>query len=699
LSKEQTGRIMTMTNRAFRSIRVHVHWLAYALIIGIGCTMFNSSWSRRQQQLWTDMQEAAHDAAREVGLSTRSARDMVGMLQGVANALFQQDGLDLSEESRRALVPRQDKPGITVLFPRPRAVDTQVRNTNYHSLSPAFSMLGQVPPPGSDASREIGVALLLGPALIRAKSSQTAAAAIYYLSGRGFHIIYPPDPADDVQLFSPELLQKTPYRNGLPEHNANRLPVWSEAYDDPKGNGLISTLSIPVDDAKGNYRGVMAMDFALDTLSQFVRRPALGIGTAFIIDENGNILAHPTLVREASGKAPTLAQVERQTGIIGEWSSLRTMPASNRKTLSREFALAYDIEAAPWRYLFVVERNQLRWNALKGMYGEAITMLGLLMLILYIESRRRAAVVTLRRKAAEDILYAAPAPIAVVLQSDFSIMLANNALLRLFITNEQFPPEQARANAHIQIHGLLKSLSKQGNMYPSNLTEACLKRADGSALWILACCVPLVHEDKSAWLCSLTEVTALKQAQEQLKILATTDSLTGALNRRAIVARGHDEIKHTKRSGLGFAVLLLDIDHFKHINDTHGHPAGDRVLQAVAKTIQAMLRETDAFGRWGGEEFIGLLHETEMEGLLSAAERIRHAIEELSVASDTGNSIRLTVSIGAAAWLHQGDTLNAIISRCDTALYAAKGAGRNKVCAATDSQTACFTNSGIDHLV
>ncbi len=676
----------------FRSFRVKAHWLTYLIALSVALAAFAVAWTVRKEQLWSAMQDAAHDAAREVGLSTRSARDSVYMLQGVANGLFQQHAIDLSPANQSAIVERLDMPGTWVMLPTEHPAHMVVRSSiSNRFTSPSFSMVGARPVSGSEIGREIEVALTLSPALIRARQTQSAASAVYYLSGYSFQLIYPPA-NDDIQMFAPAMLKGPIYQGGLPENNPSRTPFWSDAYDDPKGNGLISTLSIPVDDALGDYRGVAAMDFQLDSLSQFVRRPALAIGTAFVLDEHSHVFAHPTMVGGASDHVPLLAEVAKKAGATGDWAALRMAPSNNRQELGNEIAIAYDIESTPWRYVLVVDRRDLGWAALRHMPFEAAGIVALMIILSYAEKRRREAVVSLRRKAAEDVLRAAPAPVAVLRQSDLSVMLANEALLHLFgvsvgVASSASAPSTTSAllqTAHLQLQQLMLQLSKQGLMQAAaTLAEVPLHRADATLFWVLVRCVAMVHEDRPAWLCSLTDVTALKQAKDQLETLATTDPLTGALNRRAVTARAGIELRRASRTAAGFAALLLDIDHFKKVNDNFGHSTGDRVLQAVSLACQSVLRDVDVFGRWGGEEFIALLPDTELEGAETAAERIRLVIEHLVLEADDGAAIRTTVSIGVSVWLHNGDTLEALLMRGDAALYQAKGTGRNRVCIAS----------------
>ncbi|HVV49419.1 MAG TPA: GGDEF domain-containing response regulator [Polyangia bacterium] len=168
---------------------------------------------------------------------------------------------------------------------------------------------------------------------------------------------------------------------------------------------------------------------------------------------------------------------------------------------------------------------------------------------------------------------------------------------------------------------------------------------------------------------------------EESARLATTDALTGLMNRRAFTARLGDEIARSQRFGYPLSVLLLDVDHFKAINDRRGHPAGDAVLAAMGRLLGKSVRQIDATGRWGGEEFVVALTGTEEAGGLVAAERIRGAIAAMKVASPAGELLEVTASIGLATY-QPGDQLDSLIDRADRAMYSAKTSGRNRVATA-----------------
>lgn len=167
-------------------------------------------------------------------------------------------------------------------------------------------------------------------------------------------------------------------------------------------------------------------------------------------------------------------------------------------------------------------------------------------------------------------------------------------------------------------------------------------------------------------------------AQRKLRQMATTDSLTGLFNRRHMAYLAEKELSRFQRSGHPVSFLLLDVDHFKTINDRHGHEVGDRVLSAVADLIRGELRTQDLIGRWGGEEFLAILPDTDAAKAQASAERIRNAFLSRNWNPITGEDLNVTISIGVSE-LRAGDDLSTAVSRADMALYKGKTGGRNRV--------------------
>ena len=171
-----------------------------------------------------------------------------------------------------------------------------------------------------------------------------------------------------------------------------------------------------------------------------------------------------------------------------------------------------------------------------------------------------------------------------------------------------------------------------------------------------------------------------------LEASANTDPLTGVSNRRHFMERANEEVRRAKRLSGSLVFLMMDIDFFKKINDKYGHPAGDKVIKALATTSKRQIREIDLLGRLGGEEFAVLLVDTDLKNGKLVAERIRAAIEQERV-MDAGPEMRFTVSVGVAVL--QGDCdIDTLLLRADEGLYRAKKKGRNRVCYSVGSRNA-----------
>ena len=175
--------------------------------------------------------------------------------------------------------------------------------------------------------------------------------------------------------------------------------------------------------------------------------------------------------------------------------------------------------------------------------------------------------------------------------------------------------------------------------------------------------------------------TELSRANEILKEMAIRDSLTGLFNHRYFQEALSVEVLRSRRHKRNFALMMIDVDHFKNFNDTNGHPEGDELLRLIAKIFTQRLRGSDIVARYGGEEFVIILNETERDNALLVAEKIREQIEGNNFKGrESQPSGRVTVSIGIAEYPDNGEDPSALLKYADEAMYKAKERGRNKVC-------------------
>lgn len=203
-------------------------------------------------------------------------------------------------------------------------------------------------------------------------------------------------------------------------------------------------------------------------------------------------------------------------------------------------------------------------------------------------------------------------------------------------------------------------------------------RKDGSEFVTSTVILKVSDGSKRFYAAIVSDISENKRTEEELLRLAATDPLTGAFNRREFTALAEQESLRSHRYGRPLSILMLDLDHFKKLNDTYGHAAGDLALQRFTTVCCNTLRNIDIFGRWGGEEFVALLPETDTDGAAVIAERLRKAISE-NVLVYENHRITFTVSIGIAQYKDSETAIDAPLGRADSAVYDAKKAGRNRI--------------------
>jgi two-component system chemotaxis response regulator CheY len=185
--------------------------------------------------------------------------------------------------------------------------------------------------------------------------------------------------------------------------------------------------------------------------------------------------------------------------------------------------------------------------------------------------------------------------------------------------------------------------------------------------------------DRNELMARLAIGERILKLEERLELMATHDTLTNLLNRRALYAGAMTELNRSIRENSPLSLIMLDIDHFKSVNDAYGHPAGDKALCLVAETLLQNKRDYDLVGRWGGEEFLALLPKTSLADARTIAERFRAGIEAAGLQMPDGGTVKITVSLGVSSTATGSFDIEALIHQADKALYQAKNSGRNRV--------------------
>jgi urea transport system substrate-binding protein len=280
--------------------------------------------------------------------------------------------------------------------------------------------------------------------------------------------------------------------------------------------------------------------------------------------------------------------------------------------------------------------------------------------------------------AQRDLLDALPTPL-IVLGLDGSVRYRSTSTHDYF--GATIAPQHLRALLDIADHIPFQQFRSSQTTLP----EIALNDNYGRRRNLTVSARRMVFAGEEAYLLSFSDVTHVREVEAQLRLLntelhrlATTDPLTGLTNRREFLSAVHNELRRMQRHARPAAVFMLDIDHFKRLNDLYGHDVGDRALVEVARQVRQMLRSHDVFARLGGEEFAAFLPETDIDSALQTAERVRASVAALRLTVDH-QPIGFTCSIGVTILDPLADTPESALKRADAALYAAKAEGRDRV--------------------
>ncbi|GHD57236.1 sensor domain-containing diguanylate cyclase [Jeongeupia chitinilytica] len=331
-----------------------------------------------------------------------------------------------------------------------------------------------------------------------------------------------------------------------------------------------------------------------------------------------------------------------------------------------------------------------RWHAETRYYligGALLMAMALLMAYFFWQSRQLSTHLRSKEKRLDasesrfrQMIETTPVALVLSRPGDHFITYINQQASQMFA----LPQATALSMRVFQLYqdrlDFLNQLENVRQSQPVRNLEVRLRRSNGETFWGHLSMSLAQGSAGTTLLIGISDITEHKALESELQRRATTDGLSGLANRAHFMDVSNHELIRAQRYGRPLTLMMIDIDHFKRINDAYGHDAGDAAIRAIAALCRSTLRDADVIGRLGGEEFAALLPETPMPMALLVAERLRARIEAHELVIPSGETIRFTASIGITP-LEPGDTLiDPLLKRADLALYDAKHAGRNRVC-------------------
>jgi diguanylate cyclase (GGDEF)-like protein/PAS domain S-box-containing protein len=286
------------------------------------------------------------------------------------------------------------------------------------------------------------------------------------------------------------------------------------------------------------------------------------------------------------------------------------------------------------------------------------------------------------RHTLQRMLLSVPVPLLVVSKIEGRLVHANQAAIEFLGGHPDQIGMHFLSDLRADLSQPVRSL--EATEEAPQRFEGIIRTVDGSTRNVLVVARVLKLDAVDNVLVAMIDITDRKLLERRLERLAATDALTGLANRAGFFAAAQQEFASPERQDRQPALLMVDLDHFKQINDTYGHETGDAVLRSFARLCRRLFRSRDIIGRIGGEEFAILLPQTNLESALARAERLRQGAEKLRFRG-RASELRVTTSIGVAQILPEEGTVDAALSRADRALYRAKRAGRNRIAGAGEA--------------
>ncbi|WLQ11740.1 EAL domain-containing protein [Hahella aquimaris] len=641
--------------------------LAALLIILVACViLILLDYRERTRNYYQSMQVELQQTQKNVSASTRRIMEHIAILRRTAESYLlsnHEDHLYSELSANLAYDPTRNLFAMDTL--QPPFTTSQVGN---------LTGLGDIQGRQPNYYREMEMALALTPIFRATKENLPESNWVYYISQNRFLYIAPWIESDKF-AYTNESLSLEFFTLALPYHNPERTPFWTRVYVDEFGEGLMVTAAAPIY-ASDVFNGAVAIDITLDVLKGFVRNPNLSAGELFIVNQSHQLLAHPTLTSSHANTAATFPEA-LPNGVDNFISHPKDIPTDTFLEIKGYALIRTNIDETPWHLLLSVEQSAIRYAIIEQMTPELALAALIVLFAAFIQryfltagqlerSQRRYrqmfehcdAVQIILDPQNNKVIDANPAA------CDFfgfsSEMMGNISASRLFLSE----------NNEMLDEKWLPSLQ-------SGKTVIAARRGDNRSS-LVEMYVSEIKDKVCSYLYLIVhDITDRKRSEEQIRLQAYYDPLTRLPNRSYLFEHLNSLIASHKREHARLAVLFIDLDRFKQVNDNLGHGVGDKLLQQVSNRLKSRLRESDMLARLGGDEFTVVLpHLREETDAIHVAKIL---LQQLAESFSVGDyELHIGASIGVTLFPKDGEDASTLIKNADIAMYKAKDNGRNQ---------------------
>ncbi|MBI9010838.1 MAG: diguanylate cyclase [Clostridiales bacterium] len=563
-------------------------------------------------------------------------------------------------------------------------------NQYYYPVDDKVSISGLGNPENlSDSLKsDLITAMLLTPYFEITKINLPSIQWIYFVSNQNFINLYPPVEAKDY-LFVSSTLEEDFYSLTLPDINPTRSLVTTNIYTDQVGAGLMVTLSKPVYN-KNTYLGALSLDYTLTQLEDIIKSNALDYTMFILVNDSQEVVAYNN--NDQVSEIFYLNDLVKEMNVNSE-TLFKTTQKDGFQVIDKHLIKVEEISNLPWKLISIRKMSSIYFDVIKGQVFFYLLLLSLLFTISVYFKKLKIDSIIYNNNLKFKQVFDQTVQLMAVLDTKGNILSINQTALKM-VGKESFEligkpfSESPWWNWSENMIQFINDAIDQANHGEQIKEDVIHYDTEDNKHFVEFSMNPIYNKKGQIEYLAANgkDITDRIKLRDSIEHLSKIDMLTNLMNRRGIMEIINTEVSRFNRTGGVFSLILCDVDFFKKVNDTYGHNVGDEVLKALSQCMVQLVRAHDKVGRWGGEEFLIILPNTNYEKAMELSHRIRLALKEIQLESLNQPTLtHITLTFGVTEYNSKYD-ISTIIKQADDALYYGKNHGRDQVVGYRDLQ-------------